>query len=96
VKETEVALPSREVRRQQVHEQAVVPDAAGAALVLAHDPHRTEAGALVAADGGRVAGRREGSERISRSAATSSATPGWWHIGRRLERHGLDWKFTSR
>jgi methylmalonyl-CoA/ethylmalonyl-CoA epimerase len=43
---------------EQVHQQAVVEGAVGAALVLAHDPDGAEAHLGVAADGRLVGGRR--------------------------------------
>jgi hypothetical protein len=53
-----VLLSAAELFLEQVHQQPVVPDTVGAALVLAHDPDPAEAHLLVGADRRRVVGRR--------------------------------------
>jgi hypothetical protein len=52
------SLDRAELFLEHVHEQPVVPDAVGAALVLAHDPDPAKAHLLVSADRGSVIGRR--------------------------------------
>src|SRR4051812_4620381 len=49
---------SAQLALQHVHEQAVMPRTAGAALGAARDPDAAEADALVAADRDGVVGRR--------------------------------------
>src|SRR5918997_2206734 len=53
-----VLRSAAELFLEHVHEQPVVPDAVGAALVPTHDPHLAEAHPFVSADRCRVVGRR--------------------------------------
>src|ERR687898_1614189 len=51
-------LSGAELFLEHVHQQPVVPDAVGAALVVAHDPDPAKAHLLVSTDRRRVVGRR--------------------------------------